>query len=161
LALEALACTFQFLGGGTAGVCLNGMIGFGMVMGISGEVCLQTDQNGIFGTASYSVPWDRNYSNYAVGSGLGVVVQGSDARTKNDLADQFSFLNGGIGYVQGGYAWGNSSVDGRPVHVGELGLSAPTISSPGSGAAGHSNTLVSGYWYNYCDPIPCDALNAR
>jgi hypothetical protein len=148
------SCLFQKLGFGTYGVCANA--GIGLVFGLSGEVCIHTDKNGVFFTATGAPPVDNNepidWSDgaWGMGAGVGLKIELSNANDKNSLGGPFSFGDGSLGPVQGGYAWGK---DGNNQTVGVV-SGGYSLGIP-SGGGGVSHTAVSGYLFKWCGWFIC------
>ncbi|MEN3360478.1 MAG: hypothetical protein V7637_4460 [Mycobacteriales bacterium] len=126
--------------GGTGAVCFN--FGVGAFWQAGAAYCLGVDQhkdkhghlkNGLFGEVTDVTP---RGGKGGLGFGLGVTLQGSNAKDKDGLAGPFGYGSGSIGPVQGGVAAGGG------VEVVELGVSA----GPSSGQGGTSNTTVTDYW---------------
>jgi hypothetical protein len=121
------------------------------VFNLAGEVCVHTDKNGVFFTATGATPPDSrepvdwSVGSYGMGAGAGLKIEVSDARDKNSLAGPFKYGEGSAGPVQGGYAWGQDT-QGEHVHVLSGGAS---VSIP-SGSGGISETAVSGYVFQWC-----------
>ena len=146
---------------GTVGICVNGGLATGV--GYGGEACINMDRNGVFGSATDAKPTTK-YSedgaqndNYGLTAGIGAKVEYSDAYNKNSLAGPFAFGEGGIWYLQGGYAWGDGAQPGERVHVISGG---GTVGSPAGGTGGHSNTVVSGYLFEWCGWWICNVGNS-
>ena len=147
--IRPASCLFEKLGRGTYGVCVNA--GAALVFNLSGELCVHTDKEGVFFTATGATPpnneepVDWSDGSYGMGAGAGVKIEISNAQDKNSLAGPFSFGEGSLGPVQGGYAWGQGA-QGEDVWVGSGGYS---VGIP-SGSGGVSHTAVSGYLFEWC-----------
>lgn len=152
-------CLPQHLGFGTIGLCFNaGAFFYG---GGGGEVCIQTDKNGVFFTATGAQSF---YSHKALGAGggMGLTVQISDATEKDSLKNYFKYKAVGVPFVQGAYTWGHDDTYNKDVHVidGGTGINVGPA-TPMSVSGGENITAVSGYVWDWCGDIICNLFNSR
>ncbi|MBB5867708.1 hypothetical protein F4553_001087 [Allocatelliglobosispora scoriae] len=90
------------------------------------------------------------------GAGAGLKLEFSDAVDKDSLGGAFDFMDGSIGPVQGGYAWGNGQY-GEHVHLVSAGGGVGITTA----ATGSSTTYVSGYIFEWCPFRICNVFTSE